>query len=128
MEPDESTALAGQRQRLEPLRHPAGCGELDGPFEERPLFVPARGAVKTSAGLVDGFSESLQVTVGHTHQFSFLRGSPMMRFSSPSCHRGPDGLVGLLIEAHDAGASYAALGRVVGLSRQHVAEIVGERR
>jgi hypothetical protein len=81
MEPDESTALAGQRQRLEPLRHPAGGGELDGPFEERPLFVPARGAVKTSAGLVDGFSESLQITVGHIHQFSFLRGKVASSFT-----------------------------------------------
>lgn len=32
----------------------------------------------------------------------------------------------VLIEAHDAGASYGLLGRVVGLSRQRVARIIAE--
>jgi hypothetical protein len=78
MEPDESTALARQWQRLEPFRNAGDRGELYRPFEKYPLFVPARGAIKTSAGLVDGFSEPLELLVGHIHQFSFPMGSAII--------------------------------------------------
>jgi hypothetical protein len=78
MEPDESTALASQWQRLEPFRNAGDRGELDRPLEEYPLFVPAGGAIETSPGLVDGFPEPLELLVRHIHQFSFPMGSAII--------------------------------------------------
>jgi hypothetical protein len=70
MQPDESTPLAGKSKSREPFGL-ARSGEQDGPFERRPLFVSARGAIKTDASLIDGFPKPIQVWVALAHRFSF---------------------------------------------------------